>query len=182
MFSMIAAGSNGAGRFGMEGCSRWLPAGWQQRAEVVLVRHGRESFEHIGQIRFHGVAATTGAFHKGIDDGRALAGGFAAGEEPVLFTNGGRPDPVLDPVVVDFQTAVVLIDGELFPQAEGVIDGCSQRTPGQNFGTSADGDKLALEELELRGGAFLADAGTFSGSGAGAPEAGLDLIKLLRQE
>ena len=179
MVPLMAAGSDGAGGFGLRGRGCGLPVCGQQLAQVVLVGHRREAFEHVGQIRFHGVSAATGAFHQRVDDGGALAGGFAAGEEPVLFTNGGGPNAVLDPVVVNFQAAVLLIGAELVPLTEGVVDGGSQGTSGEDFGALAQGDELVLEDLELRGGAFAPEAGTLCGGGPGLAEARLDVIKLL---
>ena len=63
---------------------RRLPVCGQKRAEVVLVGHRREAFEDVGQIGFDGVTAASGAFDEGVNDGGSLAGGFAAGKEPVL--------------------------------------------------------------------------------------------------
>ena len=101
-------------------CRRLTVCG-QKRTEVVLVGHRREAIEHIGQIGFHGVTASSGAFDESVNDGGSLAGGFAASKEPVLFANGGGPDAVLDPVVVYFEAAVLLIGDELFPEAKGVV-------------------------------------------------------------
>jgi len=96
MFSMFPGTSDGgrsSDRFGDRrcfgsdrgggGCSRF-PARWQQGSEVVLIGHGRQPFEDVGEIGFWIVAVTAGAFHQGVDDGGALAGGFRAHEEPVL--------------------------------------------------------------------------------------------------
>jgi len=30
----------------------WFPAGRQQRTEVVLIGHGRQAFEHVGEVGF----------------------------------------------------------------------------------------------------------------------------------
>lgn len=57
-----------------------LPAGWQQRAEIVLVGHGRDPLQHVGQIGLGVVAVAAGAFHQGVDDGGALTGGLTAHE------------------------------------------------------------------------------------------------------
>jgi hypothetical protein len=61
-----------------------LPAGRQQRTEIVPVGHGRQAFEHVGQPDLGVVAVALGALDHGVDDGGALAGGFAADEQPVL--------------------------------------------------------------------------------------------------
>jgi len=61
------------------------PVGRQQDAEVVLVGHGRKASGHVGKPGFGIVAVALGAFDHGVDDGGALAGGFSADEQPVLF-------------------------------------------------------------------------------------------------
>lgn len=139
MFPLMATGSDGAGGFGLRRRGRRLPVGGQKHAEVVLVGHRWEAFEHIGQIGFDGVTASSGAFHQGVKDGGSLAGGFAASKEPVLFANGGGPDAVLDPVVVYFQVTVLLIGDELFPEAKGVVDGGSQGMRGGWWGEGGGG-------------------------------------------
>ena len=73
----------------------WLPAGRQQRAEIVLVGHTRQAFEHVGEVGFRVLAVALGTFHRGVNDGGALAGGFTTHEEPGLFPNRRRPDAVL---------------------------------------------------------------------------------------
>ena len=50
------------------GRARWFPAGGQQHAEVVLVGHGRDAFEHVGEVGFRVVAVALGTFHQGVDD------------------------------------------------------------------------------------------------------------------
>ncbi len=136
MFPGISDGSHGSGRFGERRGFRFdggsggggrLPAGGQQDAEVVPVGHGRQPFEDVGEIGFRIVAVTAGAFHQGVNDGGALAGGFSAHEEPVLFPDGRWPDAVFDPVVIDQQFAVAEIEGQPVPEPEGIVDGLAKR-------------------------------------------------------
>ena len=49
-----------------------------------------------------GIELTTAtAFDEGIPDGVALSGLFAPHEEPVLFSDSGRPNPIFDQVIID---------------------------------------------------------------------------------
>ena len=44
-------------------CRRgWLPVGGQQDAEVVLIGHGGQAFEHVGEPDFGIVAVAFGAW------------------------------------------------------------------------------------------------------------------------
>jgi len=43
----------------------WLPAGRQQRADVVLVGHGWQAFEDVGEVGLRVVAVALGAFQQG---------------------------------------------------------------------------------------------------------------------
>jgi hypothetical protein len=45
------------------------------------------------------VTVALGAFHQGVDDCGALAGGLAAHEQPALFADGNASDPVFNPVM-----------------------------------------------------------------------------------
>jgi len=112
----------------------WFPAGRQQRAEIVLVGHARQAFEHVGEVGFRVVAVALGTFHHGIDDRGALAGGFTAHEEPGLFPNRRRPDAILEPVGVYLKMAVMVIDVEPVQECQRVVDGLAQHAFGQTSG------------------------------------------------
>ena len=100
MLLTIFSGSDRAGRGGAHGCrGGGLPAGGKQDGEVVLVGHGGQAFEHVGQPDLGVVAVAFGAFDHGVDDGAALAGGFSADEQPVLFFFFFWPDAVFDEVM-----------------------------------------------------------------------------------
>ncbi len=60
---------------------------------------------------------------EGIDDGGFFSGVLGTDEEPVLGSEFGRPDGVLNEVVVDLDTAVAQIGLEVGPLVEGVGDG-----------------------------------------------------------
>jgi hypothetical protein len=66
-------------------CGGGLPAGRQQDTQVVAVGHGRQALEHVGQPDLGVVPVALRAFDHGVNDGGALAGGFAAHEQPVLL-------------------------------------------------------------------------------------------------
>ena len=111
----------------------WSPAGRQQRAEVVLVGHTRQAFEHVGEIGFRVVAVALGTLHHGVNDGGALASGFTAHEEPGLFPNRRRSDAVFEPVGVYLTMDVVEIYVEPVPGCQRVVDGLAQHAFGQNL-------------------------------------------------
>jgi len=56
--SRYASAQTGRGFNVHDGSCRggWLPAGRQQRAEVVLVGHARQAFEHVGEVGLRVVA------------------------------------------------------------------------------------------------------------------------------
>ena len=64
MLLTIFFGSDRADHGGVRGCcGGGLPVGGQQDGEVVLVGHGGQTFEHVGQVGFRVVAVALGAFH-----------------------------------------------------------------------------------------------------------------------
>ena len=79
-----------------------LPVERRQLADLVVGRVG-QALQHVFEIgvRFHAVAPTV--FDQSVNDGAALAGFFGAEEQPVLFADGGRPDGILHPVVVNLE-------------------------------------------------------------------------------
>jgi hypothetical protein len=149
MLLTIISGSDRAGHGGEHGCcGGGLPVGGQQDSQIVLIGHGGQTFEHVGQVGFRVVAMTFGAFHQGVDDGGTLTGGFSADEEPVLFSYGRGADAILDEVVVDFDLAVLQEKDESVPEGEGVVDGAAEFSLGQDLGVLAQGKQFALEDFE----------------------------------
>ena len=109
---MVSRASYARCRFGRGNCCGGrLPAGWQQDTQVVLVGHGGETLEDVGEVGLGVVAVAAGALDQGVNDGAALAGGFAADEEPVFLADGGGADAILDPVVVDLEVALIDVEG-----------------------------------------------------------------------
>jgi hypothetical protein len=134
------AGLVGLGdRGGCRRCCR-LPVGGQQDGELVLVGHGWQAFEQVGEPGFGIVAVTLGAFDHGVDDGGPLSGGFSAEEEPVLFSNCRGTDGILAEVVVDL--SVLEEKGQAVPEGVRVVDGAAEPALGQNLGALALGEQL----------------------------------------
>ncbi len=61
------------------------------------------------------------------DGSGALARSKAPSEQPVGSADGDRPDPVLDPVVVCRQLAIVDVTGKCLPPPEAVVDRLGRR-------------------------------------------------------
>ena len=176
---MIFSGSDAQCRFGRGNCcGDRLPEGWQQDTQVVLVGHGGEPLQDVGEVGFGVVAVAADALNQGVNDGAALAGGFAADEEPVLLADGSGADAVLNPVVVDLELALIDVEGELVPEGEGVVDGFAQGAFGQNFGAGAQGDEVGFENLQQRGGVGLAELNALGGLCGGFAEGSFHLIDL----
>lgn len=181
MFSLLRSPSSIEHGFGFRSQfdGSWLPVGREQDTQVVLVGHGGETFEDVGEIGFGVVTLAAGAFDEGVDDGAALAGGLTTHEEPVLFADGGGADSVFDPVVVDLKAAVFNVGAQPVPDGEGVVDGAAELALGQDLRVLAQGDELGFEDLQEGRGAFAADERPLRGVGAGLAQPGLDLIELL---
>jgi hypothetical protein len=154
-----------------------LPVGGQQNGQIILIGHGWQSFENVGQVGFRIESVTFGAFNQGVNDRSTLAGGFSADEEPVLFSNGCGTDAVFDEVVVDLDLAVLDEKGESVPEGEGVVDGAAEFSLGQNLGVLAQAEQLAFEDFENGDGLLLADGGTFGSRGSSLAQSGFDLIE-----
>jgi len=80
---------------------------------------GEDVFEVFPRVDPHAAAV----LDEGVDDGGFFAGMLGTDEEPVLGSEFGGPDGVLNEVVVDLDTAVAQIGLEVGPLVEGVGDG-----------------------------------------------------------
>jgi hypothetical protein len=150
------SGSDLTGHRGARGfCGSGLPVGWQQDGQVVLIGHGGQTLENVGQVGFRVVAVTFGPLDQGVDDGGALTGGFSADEEPVHFSYGRGADAILDEVVVDLDLAPLDEKGEPIPECEGVVNGAAEFSLGQDLGVLAQGEEFAFEDFENGGGLLL---------------------------
>lgn len=61
----------------------------------------RQAGEDVLQVSVWIDASLSATFDQCVDDGAALAGPSFAHEEPVLLSDGGGPDCVLDQIIVD---------------------------------------------------------------------------------
>src|SRR5574337_1022391 len=84
---------------------------------------GGEASEDVLQVNEGLVAVEAGGLDQAHDGGGTLAGAQTAGKEPVLASQGDRPDLVLDPVVIDGHLPVAQVMGERGPAPEAVVDG-----------------------------------------------------------
>lgn len=84
---MVTA-SIGADRFSL--CR--FPVGRGEQGEVVPVRHGGQSGEHVLEVGKRIDAAALAGDDQGVDDGGAVASVGMANEEPVFLSDGRRPD------------------------------------------------------------------------------------------
>jgi hypothetical protein len=128
MLSTKSAPSNRTGfAAGRSGCDWGLPVGWQQDAQVVPIRHGRQARERVGEPGFGVVAMALGAFQHREQDGCSLAGGFRARKEPILFADGDRTNAVFGKVVVDLDFPTIPIKCQAIPEGKGVVYGAAKR-------------------------------------------------------
>src|SRR5215207_9941336 len=71
-----------------------------------MIGHARQARERLAQVGQRIDAAAAAAFHDGVEDGSAFTGIGGADEQPVLLADGGGPDRVFHPVVIDLNAAV----------------------------------------------------------------------------
>ena len=86
------------------------------------------------------VAVELGRLDQAHDDGGTLSSTERSGKEPVRAPEGDGSDPVLEPVVVDRQIAIVQVTRQRCPAAQAVVDrlcsGRAFRAPGQRAGSA----------------------------------------------
>lgn len=88
--------------------------------------------QHVLKV-FAGVDAQPAAvLHDGVEDGAFFARFDVAEEQPVLGSELGRADGILDEVVVDLDPAVDEEEFELRPLAQGILDGFAEFAFGQD--------------------------------------------------
>ena len=82
-----------------------------------------QALEHVFQVSVRIVPIEPGRVHEAHDRSGALARAQAASEQPVVASNGNRPDLVLDPVVVGRQIAVIQVARQRRLAVQAVVDG-----------------------------------------------------------
>src|SRR5581483_8639546 len=95
--------------------SHWLPVSRGQHAEIILVGHSRETHEDVFQIGEWVFAVSLTRHDQGVKDRRALAGVGVADKQAILFPDAGRPDGVLNQVIVQATFAMVQMGDERVP-------------------------------------------------------------------
>jgi hypothetical protein len=104
-----------------------LPVDGQERTQVVAIGHTGQAGEDVLEVRERILAVPLAGDDERVNDGRALAGVGVADKEPVLLPDAGRPDRILDEVVVQLALAVVQMRGERPPLAKEVIARFAER-------------------------------------------------------
>lgn len=85
--------------------------------------HGGQTGEDVFEVFPRVDPQAAAVLDEGVDDGGFFSGVLGSDEEPVLGSELGRPDGVLNKVVVDLYPAVAQIGLEVGPLVEGVGDG-----------------------------------------------------------
>ena len=83
-----------------------------------------EQATHIG-VRFQTIAP--GRLQDAVNHGGSLRASDRVGEKPVLSSDGKRPDPVLDKIVVNGQPAVFKITEQVWPLISRIPDGLADQ-------------------------------------------------------
>lgn len=100
-----------------------LPSGRGQRCEVVLVGHRGQAPEHITKVLEGVLAVALTGDDEGVDDRGALSRLGMADEEPVFPPEDGRPDRILNEIVVETGDRVLLVRHQYVPVIEQIRAG-----------------------------------------------------------
>lgn len=103
------------------------PVGGGEGGGVGEFCQGWQPGQHVGQIGPGIDAEAAAVLHHGVEDGGFPAGVLATDEEPVLRSELGRTNGVLDEVVVDLDAAVREVGLQLAPLVDGVAHGLAQQ-------------------------------------------------------
>ena len=71
--------------------------------------------------------------HHGINDGSIFGGIMIATEQPVLSSQRDGPNCIFPEIVIDFQTAIQMVAGQLVVDAVGITDGLANPPFGQDL-------------------------------------------------
>jgi len=88
---------------------------------------GRDAVDDIAQIDEGVDLQMLAGLHQRTEDGGAMRGGFAAGEEPIFAAEHDRAERLFRAVVVDLEPAVFGVARQGDPVAQRVADGCTER-------------------------------------------------------
>jgi len=95
------------------------PVGWGEAGGFARF-HGGQTGEDVLEVFSRVDPQAAAVLDEGVDDGGFFSGVLGTDEEPVLGSELGGPDGVLNEVVVDLDTAVVQVGLEVGPLVEGV--------------------------------------------------------------
>ena len=87
----------------------------------------RDALDHIAQIHERIDLQVLAGLDQRTQDGGAMGGRFAPGEEPVFAAKHDRPERLLRPVVVDLEPAVFGVARQRDPVAQRIAAGCTER-------------------------------------------------------
>ena len=99
----------------------WLPAGWSEQAQIVLVGHAWQPGEDVAQVGERVLAVALAGDDQRVEYGGALAGVGVADEQPVLLADAGWADSVLDEIVVEAAFTVAEMSRQRTPLGQKVI-------------------------------------------------------------
>lgn len=142
------------------------------------VGHRGEPGEHVVEVGVGIDAAAAATLDDGVEDGAALAGIGIAEEQPVLFSQSGRPNGVLDEIIVDLDSAIFEIDAKEGPVGERVIDGLAKSAAGQVAAGLFEEDQSAVQALADRTTLADAHSGAFPWTCPAASQILLDAIEM----
>ena len=81
-----------------------------------------EAGEDVAQVRVGIDVSAATAFDDGVEDRATLTGTGFANEEPVFLADSGGTHGIFDEVIVDLDAAVLQVNFERPPLAQGVIN------------------------------------------------------------
>ena len=142
------------------------------------VGHRGEPGEHVVQIGAGIDAPAAATLDDGVKDGAALAGIGIAEKQPVLFSESGRPNGVLDEIIIDLDSAIFEIDAKERPVGERVIDGLAKSAAGQIAAGLFEEDQSAVQSLADRTTLARAHSGAFPWTCLAAAQVLLDAVEM----
>ena len=86
-----------------------------------------ETGENVTEIGVGIDVSAAAAFDDSVDDRAALAGTGFADEEPVFLSNGGGANGIFHEVIVDLDAAVLQVNFERTPLAQGILDSLAEQ-------------------------------------------------------
>jgi len=113
----------------------------------LLVGHVGQALEEFAQVGVGIDFPAAAALDERVDDGAALTRARFADEEPVLFPKCRRPDGVLDEVVDNLDAAVLEVNLQRGPLAQGVGGGLTQQALRQVAAAGFEEDECFAQAL-----------------------------------